>query len=164
MKFLMFAVCAGFVLFASATTSGADPPIREVLPAPADVQVDLCDTSVLFHSDGTTIRRSFTDELGRTVRLLETYPGFRTTLTNLDTGASLTATTTGPLHQRVNPDGSTTFTGTGGWAWGGLHPGTLAPGLFLLHGHITLHLDAAGNLTSSSFHGRTIDVCAVIAS
>jgi hypothetical protein len=164
MKRLVFAVSAGFLLVAAQGAAWANPPIREVLPPGADSESSVCGPTIVLHSEGNTIRRTFTDDQGRTVRIIETYPGFELTFTNVETGASLSARLSGPLHLRVNPDGSTVFKGTGGWGWGEVHPGTLEPGLFILHGHITLNFDASGALTSSSFHGHTVNVCDTIAS
>lgn len=152
------AACTALVLLAPATAASADPPTREVIPPGPDFTADICGYDILVQSEGRTVRTTFTNKQGEVVRVIETYPGFRWILTNLDTGATFTVVIPGPLKLRFNPDGTTTFQGTGPWGWIGTHPGTGETGFFLLRGRIVEVTDAAGNVTST-FRGNTVDIC-----
>jgi hypothetical protein len=156
------AICVALLSLAFAPAAAADPPTREVIPPGEDFITDICGYPILVESEGTTIRKTFTNKQGEVVRIIETYPGFRWILTNLDTGETFTAVIPGPAKIRFNADGTTTFQGTGPWGWIGAHPGTGETGFFLLRGRIIEHTDAAGNVTST-FRGRTVDICELLA-
>jgi hypothetical protein len=162
MRFATLAACVALVLLALATAAPADPPTREVFPPGEDFTANDCGYPILVHSEGNTIRTTFTNNQGEVVRQIETYPGFRWILTNLDTGETFTAIIPGPLMLRFNADGTTTFKGTGPWGWGPTHPGTGEPGIFLLRGKISQFIDADGNVTSS-FTGHTVNLCEQLA-
>jgi hypothetical protein len=154
--------CVALVLLALATTASAAAPTREVIPPGSDFVTTDCGYPILVQSEGDTIRTTFTDNQGEVVRQIEVYPGFRWILTNLDTGATYTAGIPGPLKLRFNPDGTTTFSGTGPWGWLPTHPGTGETGVFLLRGHISQFFDAAGDVTST-FTGHTVNICEQLA-
>jgi hypothetical protein len=154
-------VCVALLLLAFGPAASADPPTREVIPPGDDFTEDICGYPILVESEGRTIRKTFTKQ-GEVVRIIETYPGLRWTLTNLDTGETSTVVIPGPLKLRFNADGTTTFQGTGPWGWIGTHPGTGETGFFLLRGRIFETTDAAGDVTST-FTGRTVDVCELLA-
>jgi hypothetical protein len=159
MKLPTVALLAVAGLLSLAALASADAPTREVIAPGPDATDAVCGFPVLIHSEGTTIRKTFTDNQGRVVRQIETYPGFRLVLTNVDTGESVTARIPGPLKLTFNPDGTTTFQGTGPWGWLPTHPGTGEPGIFLLYGHIHQTIDVSGNVITTTFQGHTINVC-----
>jgi hypothetical protein len=163
MKLPTLAVLAAAAILAVASVASADAPTREVIPPGPDFTVDTCGFPVLIHSEGNTIRKMFTDNQGRVVRQIETYPGFRWVLTNLDTGESFSAGIPGPLKLTFNPDGTTTFKGTGPWGWLPTHPGTGETGIFLLHGHISQTIDASGTVITTTFRGHTVNICEQLA-
>jgi hypothetical protein len=93
-------------------------------------------------------------------RVFDAFPQSRATLTNLDTGASLTVSIAGPGHTTLGNDGSVTLTGTGPTLFFLQFLGN--PGITLLNGRFVITIDSQGNLTFSSV-GATRDVCAELA-
>ena len=87
--------------------ASANKPMREVIPAPDDkVITGQCAFPVLGHIEGSEIDTTFTDKAGNPVKLIGVFPGNTLTLTNLDTGKSITVGATGSFQLRVEPDGS----------------------------------------------------------
>ena len=72
------------------------------------------------------------------------FPGNTLTLTNLDTGKSITVVTTGSFHGQLEPDGSGFFmvTGPGPFL---TNPITGEPGVWYSSGRFTATFDAEGN-------------------
>ena len=95
----------------------AQKPVREVLPTPGDVDTNACGFPVRVHTVGTTIRKTWFDEQGNPVRAVETYPGSKYVLTNLETQKQIQFTIVGPAFYEFRPDGSFTVMGTGPWGW-----------------------------------------------
>jgi hypothetical protein len=58
------------------------------------------------HTVGTTIRKTWFDDLGNPVRAVETYPGLQYVLTNLDTQKQIQVSVVGPALYEFRPDGS----------------------------------------------------------
>jgi hypothetical protein len=77
---------------------------------------DACDFPIEFHATGTVRHTHFFDQDGNEIRDITVNPNFKITLTNLETGESLS--TPSPVVEFIdlNPDGSLTFTlaGLGG--------------------------------------------------
>ena len=94
-------------------------------------------------------------------RVFGAFPGGRATLTNLDTGRSLTVNIAGPFHQSFAADGSTTLTSTGPALFFLEFRGD--PGITLLDGRFVWTFDSQGNETSFSSVGKTRDLCAELA-
>lgn len=141
----------------------ADKPTRELITAPDDLVVtDQCVFPVLMHIEGKGVITTFTDGEGTFVGQSFHFPGNRTVLTNLDTGESITISTTGPAFFRLASDGSASFKVTGRSPWVG-HPITEAAGIFLIKGRILATFDADGNRTSIDFTGSVVDLCARLA-
>jgi hypothetical protein len=163
MKFPTLTIVAACALLALAATAFADPPTREVIAPGPDFVDNTCGFAVLVHTEGTTIRKTYTDNQGRVVRQIETYPGFRWVLTNLNTGESFSSVIPGPLKLTFNPDGTTTFEGSGPWGWLPAHPSTGETGIFLLHGRISQTLDATGTVITTTFVGHTVNICEQLA-
>jgi hypothetical protein len=124
-----------------------------------------CTFDVLIHSEFEGIDRVFVDENGSFVRNVFTANGGGTqTLTNLDTGSSLTVHIPGPGFFRVNADGTATMTGTGPWTWFGPLPLSDAPGIFLLRGKFVISFDDQGNVVDYTRQGpEPVDLCAQLA-
>jgi hypothetical protein len=88
------------------------------------------------------------------------FPNSRATLTNLDSGTTLTVSIAGPGHIRFGADGSVTLVGTGPTLFFLLFHGI--PGITLLNGRFVQSFDAQGNETFSEV-GATRDLCAELA-
>jgi hypothetical protein len=160
------ALAAATVLaaLAVAPAATANKPIREVIPAPADMVIaDQCAFPVLGHIEGSEIDTTFTDKAGNPVKLIGVFPGNTLTLTNLDTGKSITLGATGSFQLRVNPDGSASAMVTGQGVWLG-NPVTGEPGIWYQSGRVSATLDADGNATSVDSTGNLVNLCARLAS
>jgi hypothetical protein len=107
------------------------------------------------HADQQARTITFFDSAGNVRVTLLTGPLF-VTITNADTGKSITANISGPGKF----DTSGNLTGNGPWLQ--IFPvadATTAPFLLLVTGH--MHLDSAGHLLDYS--GRATDVCGLLA-
>lgn len=153
------------VALAFAPTVNAGKPTTETIPLPPDfvMSASVCGFPVLVHSEGQdgTVT-TFTDEDGNVVRQILIFPGNRQSFTNLVTGESIGVPTNGPGFWQFNPDGSSSLTGTGPWAWGS-NPVTGEPGIFWTTGRFVANFDSAGNQSSIDLTGRIVDLCAEIA-
>jgi hypothetical protein len=149
-----------FLLALAMTPSAsATKPIREVHPdQPDSIITGQCAFPVLGHIDGPEIITTFTDAAGDPVKQIVTFPGDRLTLTNADSGASLTVMGTGSSQLRAEPDGSLTARAMGHGPFFP-NPITGAPGIWYLSGQGRLTLDAQGNVTSVTLHGKLVDLC-----
>ena len=85
------------------------------------------------------------------------FPGNKITLTNADSGASITIMGTGSSQLRAEPDGSFSAKSTG---HGPFFPNPLTgePGIWYLSGQGRATLDSEGNVTSAELAGRLVDV------
>jgi hypothetical protein len=152
------------VALALVPAAAANKPIREVIPAPDDRVIDdQCTFPVLGHIEGSEINTTFTDRAGNRVKQFGHFPGNTLTLTNLDTGKSITRGTTGSFQLRAERDGSATGMVTDHGVWLG-HPVTGDPGLWYQTGRVSATLDANGNTSSSKATGTLIDLCLELAS
>lgn len=87
------------------------------------------------------------------------------TVTNLDSGASITVHTDGSIfHDRFYPDGSALVTLVGEYVVG-IYPTDTPPGpsTRLYNGRMDFRVDVDGNWTVLSFRGTEVDLCAPIA-
>ena len=149
------------VLFALSITSpaSATKPIREIHPGQDDVVIThQCAFPVLAHIDGREIITTILDAAGDPVKQIVAVPGNRITLTNGDSGASITIMGTGSSQLRAEPDGSFSAKSTG---HGPFFPNPLTgePGIWYLSGQGRATLDSEGNVTSAELAGRLVDVC-----
>ena len=91
------------------------------------------------------------------------FPGNKATLTNLDTGKSITIPITGSASVRLQSDGSVFSMATGHGLFAP-NPVTGEPGIWYLSGRGTATIDAAGNLTSfPAATGKLVNLCARLA-
>jgi hypothetical protein len=152
------------VALAVVPAATANKPTREIIPAPDDrVISDQCTFPVLGHIEGSEIDTTFTDKAGNPVKLLGVFPGNTLTLTNLDTGKSITLGATGSFH-RVKPDGSGSAMVTGLGAWPDGNPITGEPGIWYQSGRVSATFDAEGNTTSIKSTGKLVNLCIQLAS
>lgn len=141
----------------------ANKPDREIIPAQGDRRITgQCPFPVLGHIEGSEINTTFTDKAGNPVKLLGIFPGNTVTLTNLDTGKSITLGATGSFQLRAEPDGSSAMvTGHGVWPEG--NPVTGEPGIWYQSGRVSATFDADGNTTSINASGQLVNVCTELA-
>ena len=154
------------VALAVPTAAQAQKPVRDVLAPPPDDTTEACGFEVLVHAEGATIRKTWFDEQGNAVRAVETYPGSKYVLTNVDTGKQIQFPIVGPAFYEYRPDGSYTVTGSGPWGWWPTNPETREPGIFLIRGRLTFAVDAEGDLVLVSFdviNGHVVNVCSRLA-
>jgi hypothetical protein len=137
----------------------AKKPTREIIPAPADMVItDQCSFDVLGHIEGIEIDTTFTDEAGNPVKLLGVFPGNTVTLTNVETGRSITLPATGSFQARIDRDGSGSAQVTGHGPWFP-NPVTGQPGVWYQSGRVSATFDAAGSMTSIESTGTLVDLC-----
>ena len=123
--------------------------------------VDLsCGFPVQIHATGVVVTIEWVDADGTTHQIVA-FPQGKDTLTNLDTGKSITINVSGPGQFTNGADGSFTLVGTGLWSWDS-HPVTEDPGLFLTAGRFVFSIDAAGN-QSFQIVGQITDLCRQLA-
>ena len=148
-------------LVAAVPSALAAPPTHEREPIDATfTDEESCGFPVEIHLTGFVLRIEWVNEDG-SVRRIEAFPQGKATLTNPDTGESITVNAAGPVHVTENPDGSFTLVGTGNWGFSS-HPETGEAGQFQVSGHWVFSLDAEGN-ESFRFVGRVRDLCAELA-
>ena len=150
------------VALAVVPTASASEPSRVIKPAQDDVLItDQCAFPVLAHFDGPEIDTTFVDRDGNPFRLLGVFPGMTVTLTNTETGSSITLGATGSFHLTVEPDGSASLmvTGHGLVPPDFMAPLGLKPGIWYLTGRLAATGDADGNLTSVAITGTLVDLC-----
>ena len=149
---------------AVAPVATADKPTREVNPVQDDMVIaGQCAFPVLAHIDGGEIVTNFTNKAGNLVKQIVVFPANTVTLTNLDSGKSITRVATGSFQGRARPDGSVSFKITGHGAFAG-NPITGEPGVWYLSGRLFANFDADENLTSTGSTGNLVDLCPRLAS
>lgn len=154
-------LCAGvFIALAVAPAATANRPIREVIENPPDIVITgQCAFPVLGHIEGREIDTTFTDRAGNPVKQIGVFPGNTVTLTNLDSGTSVTLPATGSFQLRAERDGGATAKITGHGAWPDGNPVTGEPGIWYQSGQVTARFDADGNLVSVRNTGTLVNLC-----
>ena len=133
----------------------SDRPTIQRFPIDATFVDDVdCGFPVQIHLVGTDLEITSGD------RVFDAFPQSTATLTNLDTGTSITVSIAGPGHTTFGADGSVTLVGTGPTLFFLGFQGN--PGITLLNGRFVLTIDSQGNQTFSSV-GETRDLCAELA-
>jgi hypothetical protein len=142
--------------------ASADKPTRTLIPSAGDFTSTDCGFNVAVHVEKDQLAiLTFRDDEGNVVREILTG-AIKWTLTNVNTGESIFVNLSGPGFSTTNPDGSSTFVGTGPWVFIG-NPLTGGPGLFLLTGKFQFVTDPAGNVEVSRVGRSVVDLCAVLA-
>ena len=164
MRRALLPLSAVFLALAVAPVATADKPTREVNPVQDDMVIaGQCAFPVLAHIDGGEIVTNFTDHAGNLVKQIVVFPANTVTLTNLDSGKSITLVATGSFQARAHPDGSVSFKITGHGASPG-NPITGEPGVWYFSGRLFANFDADENLTSTGNTGKLFDLCPRLAS
>ena len=144
--------------------ASASKPVREINPGQDDAVItDQCAFPVLGHVDGIEIITTFTDRAGKPVKQVVTFPGNTLTLTNLDSGTSVTVVATGSSQLRAEPGGSVSARVMGHGPFFP-HPITGEPGIWYLSGQGKATFDSHGNMTSARLMGKLVNLCAQLAS
>jgi hypothetical protein len=152
------------IALAVAPVATANKPTREVNPVQDDMVIaGQCAFPVLAHINGGEIVTNFTDKAGNLVKQIVVFPANTVTLTNLDSGKSITLVATGSFQGRAHPDGSVSFKITGHGAFSG-NPISGELGVWYLSGRLFANFDADGNLMSAGSTGNLVDLCARLAS
>jgi hypothetical protein len=152
------------LVLAVAPVATANKPTREVNPVQDDMVITgQCAFPVLAHIDGGEIVTNFTDKAGNLVKQIVVFPANTVTLTNLDSGKSITRVATGSFQGRAHLDDSVSFKITGHGAFAG-NPITGEPGVWYLSGRLFANFDADENLTSTGSTGKLVDLCPRLAS
>jgi hypothetical protein len=143
----------------AAPAANAVPPLRDVGPQPDMPPIEgQCAFPVLAHIDGDERVTTFFDKALNPVKQVDVFPGNRLTLTNTQTGKSLTLVSTGGSLGKLEPDGSGFFKASGhGPSFP--NPVTGEPGIWYQSGQLLLRFDADGNVISASYTGRVINLC-----
>jgi hypothetical protein len=149
---------------ALAGPASAIPPDRRVVLADPDrVITGQCDFDVLGHIEGAEINTTFFDNAGDAIKKIGVFPGQTLTLTNLDTGETITLVNAGSTQFRAEPDGSVKLAIMGH----GPLPNEVAggePGIWYLSGgRVFVTLDAEGNPTSITVEGNVANLCGHLA-
>src|SRR4051794_38281477 len=99
MRHSLLLLSSVLVALAVVPAAAANRPMREVIPAPPDqIFTDQCAFPVLGHIQGVEIKITFTDHAGNDVKQISVFPANTLTLTNLDTGRSITVGSAGASH------------------------------------------------------------------
>jgi hypothetical protein len=156
------ALAISTVALASPAAS-ASPPTREVIPSTDDrVITDQCAFPVRGQIDGVEIVTTFTDKAGNPVKLHGVFPHNTLTLTNLETGTSITLVASGLFQAKLRRDGSEVIQVTGHGPFLS-HPVTGEQGIWYLSGRLTAVLDADGNSTPVHSTGKLVNLCPQLA-
>src|SRR5919106_943397 len=107
MRRILFVILAVVACMLAAGTAAADKPQREVIPVDDSFETGVCGFPVAVTVTGTIVRTTRTGEDG-SLRIHESYPTFRTALTNVETGETIKVGIPGPAKIEVAPDGSST--------------------------------------------------------
>ena len=160
----LLALLTVLIALAVAPVATGNKPTREVNPVQEDMVIaGQCAFPVLTHINGGEIVTNFTDKAGNLVKQIVVFPANTVTLTNLDSGKSITLVATGSFQGRAHPDGSVSFKITGHGAFPG-NPITGEPGVWYLSGRLFANFDADGNLMSTGSTGNLVDLCPRLAS
>jgi len=155
------ALAAGLALTTAAPAAAA-PPQTFVLPAGQACSFAL---QVVQSGGAHRVDKKFRDQNGNLVRVLSAGKGFRLTITNTETGRSLTLPANGSVaHTTVHPDGTSTVTLTGHNVLILFPEDVLAGPTTTLHvGRAVFTIAVNGVFTVQSVSGRRTDLCAQLA-
>jgi hypothetical protein len=148
-------------LLAAPSAQAAQPTVERFPVNNQGIDDETCGFPVETTIIGSVVAIRF--EEGR-VLYIEADPQLKMTLTNLDTGETITANISGPTHVFATADEGITELQTGLWARFE-NPETGEQGLFQSAGLLRITVDAEGDIESVQFVGRVtdLDVCAQLA-
>jgi hypothetical protein len=119
--------------------------------------VGQCAFPVLGHIDGTEFIATFFDKTNNAIKQIRIFPANTGTLTNLETGKSITLVATGPSQARIERDG-TLFVQSLGHGFSFPNPVTGEPGIWYASGRLAVAFDGDGNATSIVSTGNLVNL------
>jgi hypothetical protein len=161
---LLLTIALAVVLAPRATANNGNKPDRHVNLDQGDgMIVGQCAFPVFAHIEGREINTTFSVKDRTVIKLLGTFPGNTWTMTNLDSGTSITVGSTSSFHQRIEPDGtfSVKIVGEGVWPFG--NPITGEPGIWYQKGQVSGTFDADGNPLALKNTGTLVNLCPQLA-
>lgn len=161
---LLMTAALAVALAPLATANNGNKPDRRVNLDQGDgTIVGQCAFPVFVHIEGREINATFSVQDRTVSRLLGIFPGNTWTLTNLDSGTSITVGSTSSFHQRIEADGTfaAKIVGAGVWAFG--NPITDEPGIWYQKGQVSGTFDADGKPISTKNTGTLVDLCPQLA-
>ena len=152
------------VLLAAPSAQAAQPTVERFPVNDQGIDEETCGFPIETTITGSVVAISWfeegADQDGR-VLYIAADPQLKLTMTNLDTGETITLNISGPVHVNATADGGVVVLETGLWARGE-NPETGESGLFQTAGLLRITIDAEGN-ESFQFVGRVTDLCAELA-
>ena len=160
---LLLLLVFGLLALAAAPLTEANngnKPDRRVTLDQGDATIEgECAFPVFAHIEGREIDTTGSVRDRTVVKLLGIFPGNTWTLTNLDTGKSITVGSTSSFHQRVEPDGTTFIKVVGEGVWHDGNPLTGEPGIWYQHGQVSGVFEADGTPISTKGTGSLVNLC-----
>jgi hypothetical protein len=159
-------IAASLLILAVAAPAAAQPERTWLEPETIHFE-GYCPFPVLLEDDAVKVKElAFPPDAEGDQRLI--YPGFyKSTLTNLATGASIRIMTSGSVNFTIRADGTASASGHGRtlvWYTAADAPDSdLGQGLFIVRGVATETYDADFNVTSATYRGTVRDICAELA-
>lgn len=153
-------VCATLVLPSPTTANNGNRPDRRITLDQGEGTIEgECAFPVFVHIDGREIDTTFSIRQRTVLKLLGLFPGNTWTLTNLDTGKSITVSNTSSFHQQTEPDGSFSVKVVGEGVWPDGNPLTGEPGVWHQSGQVSGTFDADGSPISTKGTGSLVNLC-----
>ena len=114
-KFALLFVLTGVLALALVVVARAGPPEHSPVEHVDETFTveDACDFPVIIHVEGDIQRTHFFDRQGNEIRELRVFPNFGVTITNPETGKSITSPAPAVVHVTLDPDGSAVVAITG---------------------------------------------------
>ena len=155
--------CLALALAPLTTASNGNKPDRRITLDQGDGVIEgSCAFPVFGHIEGREIDTTFGIRDRTVLKLLGIFPGNTWTLTNLDSGKSITVGSTSSFHQVTEPDGSFSVKVVGRGVWPFENPLTGEPGIWYQHGQVSGVFDADGNPISTKGTGSLVDLCPLL--
>jgi hypothetical protein len=161
---LLSAFALAVALAPLAVANNGNKPDRRVNLDQGDgTIVGACAFPVFAHIDGREIDTAFSIQDRTVVRLLGIFPGNSWTLTNLESGTTMTVRSTSSFHELFQPDGTFSIKVVGEGVWPFENPITHEPGIWHQKGQVSGLFDADGNPISTKNTGSLVNICPQLA-
>ena len=152
--------CLALALAPLTTANNSNKPDRQITSDQGDGLIEgACAFPVFAHVVGREIDTTFSVRDRTVMKLLGIFPGNTWTLTNLDTGTSITVGNTSSFHQRTAPNGSFSAKVVGRGIWPFENPLTGEPGIWYQQGKVSGSFDRDGNPISINGTGSLVNLC-----
>ena len=151
------------VLAPLATANNGNKPDRHVNLDQGDATIGSCLFPVFVHIEGREINTTFSLQQRTVIKLLGTFPANTWTLTNTESGTSMTVGSTSSFHARIEPDGTSSVKVVGEGVWPFENPITGEPGIWYQKGQVSGTFDADGNPIWLKSTGSLVNLCPQLA-